>query len=111
MLDDRMMLLDAMVSDKHESGDYNIRSIETANPQLLQLFQSIYQDEQRHVHIFMDAMIRRGWHMPMQAHQQDISRVQGEAAQKAGKANAGQAVYQPPGGGGNYAGQGQYRAF
>ncbi|MBE3588075.1 MAG: spore coat protein [Thermoanaerobacteraceae bacterium] len=93
-LDDRMMLLDAMVSDKHEASDYTIRSIETGNPQLLQLFQSIYQDEQRHVHMFMEAMTKRGWQVPLPAHPQDVNQIRNEATNKAGGL---QAQYQPPG--------------
>lgn len=81
-MDDRTMLLDAMVSDKHEAGDYNIRSVETGNQQLLQLFQNIYREEQEHVHMFMQAMSQRGWQVPLQSHPQDLAQVRSEAQQK-----------------------------
>ncbi|MHB1418897.1 MAG: spore coat protein [Bacillota bacterium] len=81
-LDDRTMLLDALVSDKHEASDYTLRSIETANPQLLQLFQSIYRDEQEHVHLFMNAMSQRGWQSSLQAQPQDVYQIRSEAQSK-----------------------------
>jgi spore coat protein CotF len=85
-LDDQAMLLDAMVSDKHEAGDYNIRSSECSNKQLLDLFQNIWREEQQHVHMFMDAMTQRGWTTPLKAHSTDISQVQSEARNKAAQA-------------------------
>ena len=81
-LDDRAMLFDALVSDKHEAGDYNIRQSECSNQQLLQVFQDNYRDEQRHVHMFMEAMTQRGWQTPIQADQQHISQVQNAGRQQ-----------------------------
>ncbi|MHB1128336.1 MAG: spore coat protein [Bacillota bacterium] len=97
-LDDRTMLQDALTSDKHEASDYTLRSIETSNQQLLQLFQSIYREEQEHVHMFMNAMSQKGWQSSLQAQQQDIAQIRSEAQNKlAGNANMGATAGMMPG--------------
>lgn len=71
MLDEKERLTDALITQKHLTGVYNLAAVESLNTRLRETFMNILAEEhQIHLEI-LDEMKNRGWYQPDKA---DISR-------------------------------------
>lgn len=71
--DDKAMMDDALASQKFITGTYNTFANECSNPQLLEQFMNILEDEHRIQHEVFDEMQKRGWYQIEQAEQDKIN--------------------------------------
>jgi len=61
-LQDKDALTDMLMTEKYISDSYNLSVLESASPQVRQVFQHIQKEEQQHAEQIFQAMQQRGWY-------------------------------------------------